>query len=53
MVGNLVTETGTIMASTYDVAGRLKTRSFTGSVVSTYNYSPARGWVESIAQRAI
>jgi RHS repeat-associated protein len=43
-----VTETGTITASTYDAAGRLKTRNFTGNVVTTYNYSPARGWVESI-----
>jgi len=47
-VGNLVTETGTITASTYDAAGRLKTRNFTGNVVTTYNYSPARGWIESI-----
>jgi RHS repeat-associated protein len=47
-VGNLATESGTITASTYDAAGRLKTRNFTGNVVTTYNYSLARGWVQSI-----
>jgi len=47
-VGNLSTETGTITASTYDAAGRLKSRNFTGNVVTTYNYSPTRGWVENI-----
>ncbi len=46
--GNLETETGTIASSEYDAAGRLKTRNFSNSVFSTYDYSDTRGWVESI-----
>jgi YD repeat-containing protein len=46
--GLLETETGTIQSSEYDAAGRLKTRNFLNGVVSTYQYSTTRGWVETI-----
>ncbi|MCI0479088.1 RHS repeat-associated core domain-containing protein, partial [Candidatus Uhrbacteria bacterium] len=46
--GNLQTETGTITTAVYDAAGRPTSLSFANGVITTYSFSPTRGWLDNV-----